>query len=250
MWQKKGLYTISPCFQATFFFSWLLEVVKQMNCRTQCCGTDHRLKAACLPKPYLDPDLVWNSTSMLLMCGISISCDSFSSERKAEIKTGVEEISLCVEPLRRRRGPLLLSQGGSGQGNYWYENRRCFLERDLLSTCWLKHSRHSCTMLLSSLYEQWLLFSHLCVLNAGQFTNPLLWLANLLRGLALQAMRLQVWWQEELDVISVCCCHEQICQISFGLRFPGFLVHAPKTVAPHGPPPSHSCCVKLHLFLL
>lgn len=92
--EKRAPYHIS-LFPSNFFF-WLVEVIKQMDCRTQCCGRDHPLKAACLPKPHLDPEPVWNGTSILLICGISISCDSFSSERKAEVKTGsVRDFALC-----------------------------------------------------------------------------------------------------------------------------------------------------------
>lgn len=55
-----------------------------------CCGGDLPLKAACLSKPYADPQHIWKGTRMFLICGISISYGDSASERGAGVKTGAE----------------------------------------------------------------------------------------------------------------------------------------------------------------
>lgn len=73
--------------------------------------------------------------------------------------------------LEGRRGrPPLLSPGGQGQEDYFYEQCRHFLERDLLSTCWPKHSWHSCTVLLSSHSPRYSLGYGSLALASGSFS--------------------------------------------------------------------------------
>lgn len=88
---------------------------------------------------------------MLLICGIFISHYDFASQRGAGVNTGAgEKILICVGHGGEKRESTVTSQRGSGPGDYFYEKYRHFIEKDVWSTCWLKHSRHSCAMLLSS----------------------------------------------------------------------------------------------------
>lgn len=71
---------------------------------------------------------------MLLICGIFISHDKFASQRGAGVNTGAgEKILICVGPGGEKREPtvMLLSQKGSELGDYFYEECRHFLEKDL-----------------------------------------------------------------------------------------------------------------------
>jgi len=84
--------------QISNFFFWLLEAVELTGCRclASLLWTRPSSKSNLPPRLYPGPQHVCKGTGILLICGISISCDDFTAERGAGVKTGAGEILICV----------------------------------------------------------------------------------------------------------------------------------------------------------
>lgn len=138
--------------QISNFFFWLLEAVELMGCR--------RLASLLWRRPFSKRSLPSKPLSRPYTFGKAPVCCRFVEfpfpvmilPEKGEpwLRLELERFWFLWDLERRRGKLLLLSQRGNGREDCLYAKCRHFLEQNLWSTCRVKHSRHSCAVLLSS----------------------------------------------------------------------------------------------------